>query len=140
MLAKKERIELMNNLVLAIHDIDCGDFLRGVLFEIGQDSNHNTNTIKENTFAFLQWKFECISCKRYITMQLKDYVIKISVIDEKPLDALLDEFFKTKRCRCGAKNDVEPEVKMSGSYLFLEIDRTIAISKFQVLIFYLIGI
>lgn len=113
----------------AIHDVDCGDFLRGLLFETGSDLSHNPNEVKELAFLHLEWKFECPKCHRFMTMSLKDYVMKIKVSQEKSLEKLIHDFTETKACPCGQVSKVAPTVKKLSKYIFIEIDRSISSGK-----------
>lgn len=115
----------------AIHDVDCGDFLRGALFEISKDQNCSTNNVKNLAFVSLEWKFECSKCNRYMTMSLKDFVVKIKVAQEASLKDLLKTFLHTKTCPCGQSCEVPPGVKHLGKYIFLEIDRSIYVGKYS---------
>ena len=113
----------------AIHDIDCGDFLRGLLYEIGEDKEHNPNQVKNQTLVSLEWKFECSNCNRFLTINVKDYVLKISISEEKSLEKLIEEFLQVKKCPCGNTCKVNPKVKQLGKYLYLEIDRSVVIAE-----------
>lgn len=113
----------------AIYDTDVGDFLRGVLHKIGE--NHlEQNQVKNQAFIWIEWKFECPSCQRFLTMNVKDYVLKVKVPEEKPLEKLLEDYLRVKKCPCGKLCKIgEPRVKNIGKYLFLEIDRSILSGK-----------
>ena len=112
------------------HDIDCGDFLRSVLNVVAKNETHLTNNIKEMCFTHLEWKFECSKCLRFMTMAIKDYVIKIKVNQEKSLGKLLEDFIYHKTCPCGQQFKMKPTAKHLGKYLFLEIDRTVYLSMY----------
>ena len=83
------------------------------------------NDVENLCFNYIEWKFECPKCQRFMTMALKDFVLKISVKQEKSLDNLLQDFLNTKSCPCGQMCSVEPTIKKMGKYVFLEIDRTV---------------
>lgn len=112
-----------------IQEIDCGDFLRGLLSNVAKDQVHMPNEIHENSFFNVDWKFECPNCRRYMTMTLKDYCVKIKVSQENALAQLLEDFLYTKSCPCGQYCRIEPTVKHLGKYLFLEIDRAVYSGK-----------
>ena len=99
------------------------------MYEIGEDKTHYPNKTKEKCFIWLEWKFECPGCHRFLTMQVKDYVLKIKVPEEKSLEKLLEDYLNCKKCAsCGKLCEVEPRVKNLGPNLFLEIDRSILIN------------
>ena len=108
-----------------IQDTDCGDFLRGALRHASSKDKCLENDAENLCFNYIEWKFECPKCLRFMTMALKDFVLKISVKQEKSLDNLLHDFLKTKSCPCGQLCEVEPTIKKIGKYVFLEIDRTV---------------
>ncbi len=110
-----------------IHDVDCGDFLRKLLHEMAKESEHleTTPKVKENAFIHIEWKFECPSCNRFLSMQIKDYVLKIQIWDEKCLEELLQDLLYRKKCPCGQLCKVEPSLKHLGQYLFIEVDRAL---------------
>ena len=109
----------------AVHDLDCGDFLRGFLKAVGEDKSCSPNELTQKCRIWLEWKFECNQCHRFLAMHVKDYVLKLRVPEEKSLHDLLNEFIHTKVCRCGKVNNISPVIKNAGKYLFLEIDRTV---------------
>lgn len=116
----------------SIHDtIDVGDFLRGALFEIGSDASNDEHykdtSVRNMTFVHLEWKFECEKCQRFLTMNVKDYVLKLKISEEKSLEKILEDFFFKKKCPCGKICcHLKPNVKSKGKYVFLEIDRTVS--------------
>ena len=114
-----------------IQDIDCGDFLRGALRHAAYKEKCLENDVENLCFNWIEWKFECPKCKRFMTMALKDFVLKISVKQEKSLDNLLHDFLNTKSCPCGQMCMVEPTIKKMGKYVFLEIDRTVVSGRFN---------
>ena len=109
----------------SINGADCGDFLRGFLKTISEDKPHFPNDFLTKCGIWLEWKFECSQCHRFLTVRAKDYVLKLKVPEEKSLNDLLKDFLNSKTCRCGKVNPVSPIVKNIGQYVFLEIDRTI---------------
>ena len=115
--------------LLSINDADCGDFLRGFLKTIAEDKPNYPNDLATKCGVWLEWKFECSQCNRFLTIRAKDYVLKLKVSEEKSLNDLLKDFLNSKTCRCGKVNAVTPTVKNIGQYIFLEIDRNVYSGK-----------
>ena len=111
----------------SIGTLDCGDFLRECLNWICQDrKEHWEDGSWMSLFSLsLDWKFECLFCRRYIVTSYKDFVLKVDGSREASLDQHLDSFLTKRTCLCGHQNTVSPTVKTSGKYVFIEINRSI---------------
>ncbi|TRY68420.1 hypothetical protein TCAL_02502 [Tigriopus californicus] len=105
--------------------VDCGDFLRGALNQCAASpAEHRGSMDLDPAFKmFLQWKFECDNCQRFVVSSCKEYVLKINGSQSGSLSELLNKFLHERVCRCGALCQVYPAVKQAGQYIFVEIDR-----------------
>ena len=75
--------------------------------------------------TFLEWRFECVACKRLTRTKMHETVVRIDATEPASFEQLLDRFFSMRKCICGALCTSQPlPTSTSGDFLFIDIDRS----------------
>ena len=72
----------------------------------------------------IEWKFECPSCTRFAKTRFEDFLLRIKATESKSFEQHLNSFLTSRTCICGAACPSQPNVRTTGAFLFVELDRS----------------